>query len=54
MKAQIKQNNTLSTQFNIEIGTKQGCNISPNLFKIYLCDLPTALTKANCDPSYHV
>ena len=50
MKAQIKQNNTLSTQFNIEIGTKQGCNISPNLFKIYLCDLPTALTKANCDP----
>jgi hypothetical protein len=50
MKARVKQSNTLSTDFAVQIGTKQGCNISPTLFKMYLCDLPTTLLKDECDP----
>jgi hypothetical protein len=50
MKARVKQSNTLSTDFAVQIGTKQGCNISHTLFKMYLWDLPTTLLKDECDP----
>ena len=32
--------------FNINIGVKQGCLLSPLLFSLYLNDLPEALTRA--------
>jgi len=29
---------------------RQGCNLSPSLFNLYINDIPTILRKANCDP----
>jgi hypothetical protein len=52
MVSRVKQNGHLSEIMQIEIGTKQGCNISPGMFKIYLSDLPAMLTKQQCDPVY--
>ena len=50
LKSQIKINSNLSNKFDILNGTRQGCNLSPNLFKLYINDLPKALNSSRSDP----
>jgi hypothetical protein len=35
----VKQDNHVSANFPVDKGTRQGCNMSPTLFKLYLSDL---------------
>ena len=39
----------LSSGFAVQVGTRQGCNLSPNLFNLYINDLPFLLESENCD-----
>ena len=43
-QACIKTENGDTDNFPIQLGTRQGCNISPNLFNIFINDLPETLT----------
>ena len=45
-KSSIKQNNCFGVFFNCEIGVRQGDNLSPLLFALYLNDLQEFLSKA--------
>ncbi len=45
-KSAIKQNSSHSTFFNCDIGVRQGDNLSPLLFALYLNDLQEHLSKA--------
>ena len=38
--ARVKLNGKLSDSFNLEVGTRQGCNLSPTLFNMYMNDIP--------------
>ena len=49
MTAKIKTSKGYTTEFPIKIGTKQGCNLSPLLFNLYLNDLPDILKSKTDD-----
>ena len=38
--AQIKINGKYSKEIMFQVGTRQGCNLSPSLFNVYLNNLP--------------
>ena len=42
-KSCIKIDNCMTDPFPVELGVKQGDNLSPNLFKFFLNDLPNYL-----------
>jgi hypothetical protein len=50
LKGRVKTDMTTGDEFNISIGLRQGCNLSPSLFNLYINDLPELLRKADCDP----
>ncbi len=46
----VKINGSQSQTIPLSIGLRQGCNLSPFLFNLYINDLPNILEKAQCDP----
>jgi exonuclease III len=47
----IKRENYLGELFKCEMGTRQGCNLSPTLFKLYINDIQNIFNKRGCDPA---
>ena len=47
LKACIKTKFGCTETFPIDIGTRQGCNLSPSLFNLFINDLPNLLTASN-------
>ena len=52
LRSHVLSNGQLVSEFNITIGSRQGCHLSPNLFNLFINDIPSILSKANCDPVY--
>ena len=50
LRARVCCDNQLGYSFGIALGTRQGCNLSPTLFNLFINDLPGILAKCNCDP----
>ena len=51
LQCAVKCENLRTPFFPSNIGTRQGCNLSPMLFNIFLNDLPVALDKACTQPA---
>jgi hypothetical protein len=49
----VRVNNLYTDFFSIPNGLKQGCVISPTLFKIYINDLASELNELNCGVQYN-
>ena len=49
-KNRVFVNGFLSQTFVSEIGTRQGCILSPTIFTLFMNDLPRILRKGNCQP----
>ena len=48
--AHVNSNGQLGSLFKITVGTRQGCNLSPTLFNLFINDLPLIIGKGDCDP----
>ena len=46
----IRDSGNLGETFDITVGTRQGCNLSPSLFNLYINDIPSLLDKGKCNP----
>ena len=44
----VKVNGKLTSWFTVNKGVKQGCNISPTLFQVYINDLVEEINALNC------
>ena len=49
-RVKIPSTNSFTEYFPFELGTCQGCNLSPTLFNIYINDLPYCLSKIQNNP----
>lgn len=46
----VRIGNKVTEYFNSEVGTRQGCNLSPMIFNLFINDLPNLLQKVGSDP----
>ena len=46
----VKIGDTITELFLLEVGTRQGCNLSPMIFNLFINELPKLFISANTDP----